>query len=247
MTASREPRPDAVEPERVGAFFDVDHTVLEVNSGSKWIGYQWKNRQLGALEMARAIGWLVQYRFGLLDFEAMARKVLSAYRGKPVGPIEEEVETFFQSHVISTICAEARERVEEHRGDGHEVVLLTSATRFLSEPVARCLDIEHVLCTELEEAQGILTGRHIDPLCYGPGKVARAEQFASRHGIDLDASFFYSDSVSDLPMLDRVGKPRVVNPDPRLRRIAQERGWSYEIWRAPTLAAARGQADHVES
>lgn len=233
---------------RIGAFFDIDHTVLEVNSGSKWIGYQWKTRQMGPLDMARALTWLVQYRFGLLDFEAMARRVLTAYRGKPVEPIAKEVETWFHSDVVSTICAEARDKVAEHRDAGHEIVLLTSATRFLSMPVARCLEIQHILCTELEEEKGVLTGRHIDPLCYGPGKVERAEMFAAEHGIDLDRSFFYSDSVSDLPMLDRVGEPRVVNPDPRLRRIAQERGWSYELWRAPALVAAavRGD-DHVES
>lgn len=234
---------------RIAAFFDIDHTVLEVNSGTKWIGYQWKSGQLGPLALARAVTWLVQYRFGMLDFEAMTRRVLTAYRGKPVAPIVEEVEAFFHNEVVNTICAEARERVEHHRHEGHEVALLTSATRFLSLPVANVLEVQHVLCTELEEREGILTGRHIDPLCYGPGKVERAEQFAAEHGIDLDRSFFYSDSISDLPMLERVGEPRVVNPDPRLRRIAQERGWDYEIWKAPAPLAAGAvdvRSEHVE-
>ena len=143
---------------------------------------------------------------------------------------------WFEAEIAATICVEARERIEEHRGEGHVLALLTSATRFLSAPVGRTLGIEHVLCTEVGERDGRFTGTHLLPACYGPGKVVRAETFAAEHGIDLDASFFYSDSFTDLPMLERVGQPRVVNPDPRLRRLAQQRGWSAVSWRAPRPA-----------
>jgi HAD superfamily hydrolase (TIGR01490 family) len=223
----------------IAAFFDIDHTVLEVNSGSKWIGHQWKTGQMTAVQLLRAMGWLVQYRFGWLDFEAMSKKVLANYKGQPVAPISKEVEEFFHQQIRATICTEAWERIAEHRAQGHVIALLTSATRFLSAPLAQALEVEHILCTEVEVEEGILTGRHIPPACYGPGKVARAEMFADEYGIDLDRSFFYSDSVSDLPMLERVGEPRVVNPDPRLRRKAIERGWSFETWRAPTQAQER--------
>src|SRR5690606_22889710 len=138
--------------------------------------------------------------------------------------IYREVETFFERDVAWAICAEARERIEIHRRQGHLVALLTSATHFLSTPVARALAVDHILCTEVEIDAGLLTGRTIEPLCYGVGKVLRAEQFAEHHDIDLASSYFYSDSISDLPMLERVGHPRVVNPDPRLRRVALGRG-----------------------
>ena len=222
--------------DRIGAFFDIDHTVLEVNSGTKWIGYQWKNDRMTVAELLRALWWTVQYRFGLLDYDAMAGRVIATYRGQEVAPLEEEVARWFEAEIAATICVEARERIEEHRGEGHVLALLTSATRFLSAPVGRTLGIEHVLCTEVGERDGRFTGTHLLPACYGPGKVVRAETFAAEHGIDLDASFFYSDSFTDLPMLERVGQPRVVNPDPRLRRLAQQRGWSAVSWRAPRPA-----------
>lgn len=219
-------------PSKVGAFFDIDHTVLEINSGTKWIGYQWRTGVLRPLHLAQALGWLFQYRFGWLDYEAMATKVLARYEGQAIAPIYDEVAEWFEREIRWAICSEARVKIAEHRAAGHELVLLTSATPFLGRPLASILEIEHVLCTQLEVRDGKLTGRHESPACYGPGKIAHAEAFAKTHGIDLSRSYFYSDSISDLPMLERVGEPRVVNPDPRLRRAAATRGWSHEIWRA---------------
>lgn len=221
---------------RIAAFFDIDHTVLEVNSGTKWIGHQWRNRRMGVFELLRALGWSVQYRFGLLDFDSVAGRVIAQYEGQEVAPVEREVAHWFGSEIEATICVEAREQVEHHRAQGHVLVLLTSATRFLSAPVARTLGVEHILCTEVGEQEGRFTGKYVPPACYGPGKVLRAEHFAAEHGISLENSFFYSDSYSDLPMLERVGEPRVINPDPRLRRAASRRGWAAQIWRAPRPA-----------
>ena len=99
-------------------------------------------------------------------------------------------------------------------------------------PLAELLGVPDLLCTELEVVDGRLTGRHIAPACAGAGKVVYAERYAAEHGVDLGRSYFYTDSYSDLPMLERVGCPRVVNPDPRLRRRARARGWEIERWRA---------------
>ncbi|MBV1857508.1 MAG: HAD-IB family hydrolase [Nannocystaceae bacterium] len=216
----------------IGAFFDIDNTVLEVNSGTKWIGYQWKTGQLTAWQLGQALLWLGQYRFGLLDYDAMARKVLARYQGDAVQPIYEEVAAWFEREVRWAICSQAREAIESHRAQGHTLVLLTSATPFLSQPVAELLDVPHVLCTKLEVTDGKLTGKHFEPACYGPGKVTHAEAFAAVHDVDLDVSYFYSDSISDLPMLERVGHAHVINPDPRLGREAHARRWPITTWTA---------------
>ena len=97
-------------------------------------------------------------------------------------------------------------------------------------PLAASLGIEHVLCTTLGvDSAGLFTGDA--SLCYGETKLARATAWASEHGIDLARSSFYTDSVSDLPVLNAVGEPRVVNPDPRLRLRAALQGWPIDIWR----------------
>jgi HAD superfamily hydrolase (TIGR01490 family) len=111
------------------------------------------------------------------------------------------------------------------------VAIVTGATRYAARPLARRLGIDHVIASELEiDAEGCLTGRAIDPLCYGAGKIARTERLAADLGFDLRDATFYSDSFTDLPLLEHVREPIVVNPDPRLGRIAKRRGWRVERW-----------------
>ncbi len=229
---------------RIGAFFDIDHTVLEVNSGTLWIKYQ---RQMGALtwlQLLQAISWLVEYRFGLLDFDAMTARILANYRGKKVAAVEEEIVAWFHRDVKPWITVEARERILEHQAQGHVVALLSSATQFLCKPVADEVGVEHILCTVVGVGDdGRFTGRYEPPASYGPGKVVLAERFAQANAVDLDQSYFYSDSYSDVPMLERVANPRVVNPDPRLQRLAKKRGWGFELWRAPVTEPPTGAND----
>jgi HAD superfamily hydrolase (TIGR01490 family) len=128
------------------------------------------------------------------------------------------------------VAPRGRERLAFHRDKGHVVAILSSSTPYVTEPLARHLGIDHVLCTRLDIAGGRFAGTHVKPACYGPGKVHWAERFAREHQIDLDKSFFYTDSYSDLPMLERVGERVVVNPDPRLARHAKRAGWTVEEW-----------------
>ena len=87
------------------------------------------------------------------------------------------------------------------------------------------------MCTRFEvHADGNFAGRHVAPACYGRGKVHWAERFAAEHGVDLDGSWFYTDSYSDLPMLERVGVRKVINPDTRLLRHARRAGWDIQNW-----------------
>ena len=95
----------------------------------------------------------------------------------------------------------------------------------------RSLGIDHIVSSELEVGpDGRFTGLLVEPLCFGKGKVTRAERLARELGFDLGESTFYSDSLTDLPLLERVRVPIIVNPDPRLKRIARRRGWRIERW-----------------
>jgi phosphoserine phosphatase len=96
--------------------------------------------------------------------------------------------------------------------------------------LARELSIPHLVCSELEVREGELTGAFDRPLCYGRGKLQRAEALVLSLGGSMDRAAFYSDSITDLPLLEAVGHPVVVNPDARLRRIARRRGWPIEEW-----------------
>jgi HAD superfamily hydrolase (TIGR01490 family) len=120
--------------------------------------------------------------------------------------------------------------VARHRAAGDLLAVLSSSSQYASEPLAGHLGIPHVLCTRLQAEAGVFTGGVDGPVCFGRGKVRVAEAFAREHDVDLSASWFYTDSYSDLPMLERVGHPVAVNPDFRLRRHARARGWPVLQW-----------------
>jgi putative phosphoserine phosphatase/1-acylglycerol-3-phosphate O-acyltransferase len=115
--------------------------------------------------------------------------------------------------------------IKAHQRCGHTVVIATSATRFQVGPLVRRLGVEHLLCTELEAEDGILTGRLAGRTLWGPGKIAAVQAFATGHGIDLAASHGYANGDEDMPFLQAVGHPHPVNPQKRLAREASARGW----------------------
>ena len=110
--------------------------------------------------------------------------------------------------------------------------MLTSGAVFSTEPLRKRLGIEHLVCTELEIVDGTLTGKYFPPACYGEGKLTAARKLAEAENLDIGNSWFYTDSYSDLPMLEAVSHPVVVNPDPRLKRHATHVGWGFHTWSA---------------
>ena len=137
---------------------------------------------------------------------------------------------WFGESVLPHVCDAGRAAVEHHRAAGDVVAIVTSATPYAARPLAKELGIEHVLCTELEVVEGRFTGEIVEPMCYGAGKIERARELAKREGFSLSDATFYSDSITDLPLLEAVRRPVCVNPDSRLRRVARRRHWRVEHW-----------------
>jgi putative phosphoserine phosphatase/1-acylglycerol-3-phosphate O-acyltransferase len=138
---------------------------------------------------------------------------------------------WFDRTVKHYLYKEAIQRIREHQAKGHIVALLTAATSYIAQPTGHYLGIEHLLCTRLEVRDGRFTGRLVKPLCHGKGKLFWAIEFCKAQDVDLERSYFYTDSIRDLPALDAVGNPRPVNTDGRLLRVARRRGWPVERFR----------------
>jgi len=213
----------------IAAFFDMDHTVLRVDSGMSWTRFLYRRGELPPAMLAKALYWSTLYRLAVLDMEAVFTKLVADLRGDSEAEMIEKCELWYREHVAPEIAPAARVVVERHRRAGHTVVLATGSTAYAARPVARGVGIEHVLASTLEVQRGAFTGRAA-ALCFGQHKVALAERWASLHDVDLAASFFYSDSYNDLPMLSRVGTAVAVNPDARLRRHARRHGWPVQHW-----------------
>jgi HAD superfamily hydrolase (TIGR01490 family) len=220
------------------ALFDMDRTLVDVHTARLYLRLQRELGEIGVLEALRNGYWLLQYGFGWLEAENVALRLLAEYRGRPEEWLRERCRQWFQSHVRVWVSSVGRARVLEHQAAGHAVAIATSAVRQAALPLAEELAIEHLVCSELEVESLALTGTFERPLCYGAGKLERARELVRSLGSSLEHAVFYTDSITDLPLLEAVGQPVAVNPDPRLRRVARRRGWPIEEWRGARRAAA---------
>jgi HAD superfamily hydrolase (TIGR01490 family) len=212
------------------ALFDMDKTLVRANTGVLYARWRVRQRQLPARELVRVLSWSLQYTLGVVDAESVSRFAARTLTGLDEARFAEECRLWFREDVLPRVAARARAEVEARRSEGYVLAILSGSSPYATEPLAAELGIAHVLCTRLAVSEGRFTGEVVAPLAFGAGKVTLATAWARTHGVDLGRSVFYTDSISDLPMLERVGEARIVNPDPRLRWAARRRGWPIERW-----------------
>ncbi len=215
---------------RPAAFFDLDGTLLTVNSGRLWLRRERRNGRINARQVLKGMLFLGLYRIGTINIERAMSEALATVRGEPEENLRRWTHEWYRQEVASFAAPGAAAVLAAHRAAGHPLVLLTSSSPYASECAREQFELDDYLCTVYELDDQRFTGRVVPPLCYGAGKIEKAEAYARENGIDLDASWFYSDSTTDLPMLERVAHPRVVHPDLRLRREARRRAWPILDW-----------------
>ena len=209
----------------IAALFDVDGTLLARNSATLYMRHLRRSGQASRRDLALTLYYLLRYKLGLLDIDGALEESMRFARGKAEAAMRADTEGWYVREVRRWIYPQMAALVAAHRQAGHVTALVTSATRYLGNPLAADLGIAHVLVTHLVVRDGIFTGEAVRPLCYGAGKVHWVRELAGRHDIDLSASYFYTDSITDLPLLEAVGHPRIVHPDVPLRRVARRRRW----------------------
>lgn len=216
------------------AFFDLDRTLISRNSATLWIRHELAARRITRWQALRAGVWVLRYSLGASDVTWAIRRTAASLAGQVEAEIAARTRAFYATHVRPLYRPGVAAALAAHRQTGDRLVLLTSSSVYLSDEVSRDLGLDDYVCNRFEvDAGGRYTGRLHEPLCFGPGKVALAGSYARGHGVPLAACAFYSDSHSDLPMLEAVGRPVVVDPDPRLRRLARRRAWPVVEWGVP--------------
>jgi HAD superfamily hydrolase (TIGR01490 family) len=223
----------ALSQPRVGAFFDMDKTLIAENSGSLYMRYRYQRGEISGVDLLKGIGAYLQYKLGILDIRNWTKNMMVQFRGRSEQELEAEANRWFEDMVVETIYPEAEAVVREHEAAGHVVAIVSGATKFVVRPLARRLGIPHFLFTRLEVENGCFTGRVIEPICFEEGKIYWLQQFIDEHGIDLAKSYFYTDSITDLPLMDLVGHPVAANPDPLLYRAAVRRHWPVRFFEDP--------------
>jgi HAD superfamily hydrolase (TIGR01490 family) len=215
------------------AFFDLDLTLLAANSGKLWVRRELALGQLSKRTALQAALWLAQYQLGLGGL-ALVSRAISTTEGMIEAELMARTHSFYEGQVRKLFRPGAIEALSSHRASGDRVVLLTASSHFLAEKVSAELKLDATLCNRMEvDRRGLLTGRTVGPICYGEGKLVHAQQEADAQAVRLRDCAFYTDSFSDLPVLEAVGVPVAVNPDPRLRRRASKRGWRIVDWGTP--------------
>jgi HAD superfamily hydrolase (TIGR01490 family) len=211
---------------RVGAFFDLDGTLVDGFTATAHAGDRIRRRQAGIGEILGVVEASVRYRLGRMQFERLIVRAAGYLRSDSIADLDELGERLFVQRVAARVYPQMREIVRAHQARGHTVVLSSSALTIHAEPVARFLGIDHVLCNHFElDVHGKLTGGVVKPVVWGPQKATAVEQFCARNDVALQQSYFYADGDEDAALMGLVGYPRPVNPRSGLAAMALERGW----------------------
>ena len=220
-------------------FFDMDKTLIAGNSGVSFMRYSFRRGKTTRWKLIKSLFDYARYRYDLINME----KAYKASLRPLIGVREEELTQFcaewFEAVVKRIIYPEAGVTVEQHRKAGETVAIISNAVNYVVDPLGKYLGVSHVLATRLEVNEGLFTGNYVEPLCFRKGKVFWAEKFAKDHGGKLKESTFYTDSITDLPLLEAVKNPRVVNPDLKLRAVARKRGWPILTFAPPHASKER--------
>jgi HAD superfamily hydrolase (TIGR01490 family) len=174
-------------------------------------------------------GYYTAYKDGTLDIHDYVRFAIDAVRERGLAEGRRAHERFMAEVIRPAITEGARALVRRHQEAGDTVIIVTATNGFVTRPIAQAFGVEHLIAIDLEtDARGEYTGAIAGVPSFREGKVARVEQWLADRGLrwpDLAHSTFYSDSMNDLPLLEKVHEPVATNPDQRLANLAQQRGW----------------------
>jgi len=234
-------RPARTVSGRPAAFFDLDKTVIAKSSALAFSRSFYAGGLISRRSVLRSSYAQFMYMLGGADHDQMEkmREFLSRMvTGWPVDTVRELVADTLHNIVEPLVYDEAVSLIEDHHLAGRDVIIVSASGSEMVEPIGELLGVDAVIATQLAVEDGRYTGT-IDFYAYAENKAVAMQQLAQQRGYDLARSFAYSDSVTDVHMLEIVGHPHAVNPDKELRRVAREREWPVLLFDRPVALRAR--------
>jgi HAD superfamily hydrolase (TIGR01490 family) len=221
-----------LNPKDIGAFFDFDETLLDIESSRLGFRYLWERRLVSLSFILKVLTADFFYRRQWISDEKMAMMLIKFYRNKRLEDFVQSAAAFYQDHLRPHLAPNIFSRVKNHRSQGHRLILISGSVRYMLEPVVKDLRFDHLLCTDLEIGEdGLLTGRVKGPICLDSNKRMLAEKLARKVRIDFASSYAYGNHQSDLPLLELIGNPHVVEPTASLRKVALANRWPILTYR----------------
>ncbi|HKJ51481.1 MAG TPA: HAD family hydrolase [Gammaproteobacteria bacterium] len=208
------------------AIFDLDHTLLNGDSDYLWGEYMVENGIVDEQEYRqRNLVFYEDYQRGKLDNDTYLAFALEPLTRYSIAQLHAWRSDFVESWIRPIIVEGAENLLSQHRDRGHELLIISATNLFVTEPIAALLGVPTILSTEPEIVDNRYTGRYLGTPTYQRGKVAVLGQWLDKSGKNLLGSYFYSDSINDLALLEQVDNPIVVHPDDELKAIAESRNW----------------------
>lgn len=221
--------------QRVLAIFDLDKTIIDTSASMAYRRPMAERGLIGTTEMLRMMALLGNYMLTTHTedhMNATKEALIGMIKGRDEVALRSIAQDALTEVITPYIYSEARELLDWHRRQGHAIAIVTASASVMVEPIAAELNIDHLIATELEVIDGKFTGKvlHFNK---GAAKVQRIRELAESSGYVLTESYAYSDSATDIPMLELVGNPTAVNPDRPLRKAAMSLGWPIRKFEKP--------------
>jgi HAD superfamily hydrolase (TIGR01490 family) len=212
------------------ALFDLDHTLIPLDSDYQWAEFMARSGRIGdpAEALRRNDELMERYNRGELTAGQAAEFMLGILAAHTPDDLALWHEDYMREVIRPAIQPAARNLVRRHLEAGDLCAIVTATNTFVTAPIARAFGIPHLIGTEAEYVNGRYTGRIAGTPSFKEGKVTRVAQWLAGMGLsiaDFGDSFFYSDSINDVPLLEQVTRPIAANPSPSLRAVAQKQGW----------------------
>jgi len=207
------------------AIFDIDGTLIRPSTG--WLITQALREEgiLGRRDLVRGAYFQMLLRLGILNYERVVKTAMKVLKGRSEEEVRGWFERAFQEKGRHRFVQVAVDLLREHRERGDRIALISGTSRIIGELITTYLPVDDLVCADAEIINGRITDHIIVPIPYREGKIPHAERIAKDTSLSLEEAVFYTDSIADLPLMERVGEPVAVNPDVRMGRVAQKRGW----------------------
>jgi len=210
------------------ALFDLDYTLLGGDATYEWIHFLVRRGAIDAANIALLDQYYEDYGKGTLDIVAFLHFDFGTLKSHPRAKMEAWRDEYLANHIEPIILPKARALIASHQSRGHVTAIVTAANRFLTAPIAQMVGVEHLLASDPEIADGEYTGKIAGIPCFHEGKIQKLDAWLASRGealSDFPESWFYGDSQSDVPLMEKVTNPMAVGEDEALGRIARERNW----------------------
>jgi len=207
------------------AFYDLDHTILHGNSATYLVEEARKRGIMTPKQYRHAVYLAILYKLNIGDPSKMINRMFSWLKGLNEESVRKLCREVFRDSLVSTIRTEILSSLKEHRNQNGALVLLSSASKPICDPVSDHLELDDVICTKLAAQDGTLTGTTEGKLVYAMEKMHCLISYCNEQGYSPNDAFYYGDSITDRHVMEAVGNPVAVSPDRRLLKFATARNW----------------------